>query len=94
MKRAVLILISLAALFVFAVTALAQSGGPYTLAWFTADGGGGNSSGGSYALGGTIGQPAAGQMSGGAYTLIGGYWGDVSAPVQYNYRVFLPLVVR
>jgi len=74
MKRTVIVVVALAAVFASVLTTLAQSGGSYTLTWFAFDGGGGNSSGASYALGGTIGQPDAGQMSGGSYALGGGYW--------------------
>ena len=34
------------------LAALAQSGGPYDLSWFTIDGGGGTSSGGAYTVSG------------------------------------------
>ncbi len=52
---------------------------PYSIDWFTIDGGGGTSTGGTYTVTGTIGQPDAGRMSGGAYTLEGGFWGIISA---------------
>jgi len=74
MKRRAILLIPLLTLFAFAMTALAQSAGSYTLTWFSIDGGGGNSSGGTYSLGGIIGQPDAGRMSGGSYVITGGYW--------------------
>ncbi len=89
MKRAVFLLILVAALFAWRVTALAQSGGSYTLDWFTVNGGG-KSGGGSYALVGTIGQSNAGAMSGGSYTLMGGFWGGAAS----NYNVYLPLVLK
>jgi hypothetical protein len=59
--------------------ALAACGGvavaqPYSIDWYTFDGGGGASSGGSYTVGGTFGQPDAGTVSGGSYTLQGGFW--------------------
>jgi hypothetical protein len=69
-----------------------QSG--YSLDWYTIDGGGGSSSGGGYSLGGTLGQPDAGLLGGGSYTLNGGFWGGVIVPVQNNYDLFLPLVLR
>jgi hypothetical protein len=47
---------------------------PFTVDWFTVDGGGGNSAGGVYSLSGTIGQPDAGAMSGGGFALTGGFW--------------------
>lgn len=74
MRRFIILWVPLIALFALFGTTLAQSGGSYTLTWFTTDGGG-NSSGASYTLGGTAGQPEAGQMSGGPYSISGGYWG-------------------
>ena len=58
----------------------AQSGGPFTLNWFTIDGGGGPSTGGNFTLNGTIGQPEAGAMSGGNFSLAGGFWGGIQTP--------------
>jgi len=52
-------------------SALAQ---PFTLDWYTVDGGGGTSTGGLFEVSGTIGQPDAGVMSGGNFTLTGGFW--------------------
>jgi len=53
---------------------------PYTIDWYTVDGGGGlNGTGGPYTLSGTIGQPDAGIMGGGA--LDGGFWG-LFGPLQ------------
>jgi hypothetical protein len=51
----------------------------YAINWWTADGGGGQSTGGVYAVTDTIGQPDAGRMSGGQFTLAGGFWGIVAA---------------
>ncbi len=53
---------------------LAQSGGPYVLAWSTIDGGGGVSNGGEFTVLGTIGQPDAAYSAGDSYELIGGFW--------------------
>jgi hypothetical protein len=47
---------------------------PYTIDWYTIDGGSGASVGGTYTLSGTTGQPDAGTSSGGSYTLEGGFW--------------------
>jgi uncharacterized repeat protein (TIGR01451 family) len=49
---------------------------PYTLNWWTVDGGGAlNATGGTYTLSGTAGQPdASAVLSGGSYTLAGGFW--------------------
>ncbi len=52
---------------------------PYSINWYTMDGGGGTSTGGVYSVTGTIGQPDAGTMSGGNYTLQGGFWGVIEA---------------
>jgi hypothetical protein len=52
---------------------------PYSIDWFTIDGGGGTSTGGVYSVSGTIGQPDAGRMSGGTFTLDGGFWGIIAA---------------
>lgn len=63
--------ITILAIILTTVSASAQ----YAIAWFTIDGGGGQSSGGAYALVGTTGQSDAATSSGGAYTLHGGFWG-------------------
>jgi hypothetical protein len=73
---------TISALSVLPIIVQAQSGGPYSLTWFTIDGGGGTSTGGVYSLSGTIGQPDAGRLSGGTYTLEGGFWGIVLAIQQ------------
>ena len=74
-----------AGLLILHVSARAQ---PFSIAWFTIDGGGGKSSGGIYSLSGTIGQPDANNtpMVGGTYSLTGGFWAlyavqTVGAPV-------------
>lgn len=93
-KRAFLLLGVLVVSLLGVGAALAQSGGGFTLASFTADGGGGTSSGGAYALFGTLGQPDAGEMSGGAYTVAGGFWPGVTggAPVPPG-AIYLPVVL-
>ena len=54
------------------LTAFAQ---PYSIDWFTIDGGGGTSTGGVYSVSGTIGQPdAGGPHTNGVYSLTGGFW--------------------
>ena len=56
---------------------------------------GGSGSAGIYDLSSSIGQPAAGEVSAGIYTLGSGFWGGgVIVPVQNNYDLFLPLVLR
>lgn len=73
MKR-LAILVTAAVLFSISVLEVtAQSGGAYTLNWFSVAGGSGNSSGGSHVVLATIGQPDAGAMSGGQFTLAGGF---------------------
>ena len=66
------------ALFGFAISlglatnALAQ---PYSIDWYTIDGGGGTSTGGVYSVSGTIGQPDAGvTMTNGQFAVTGGFW--------------------
>ena len=55
-----------------AITTPAQ---PYSIDWFTIDGGGGTTTGGVYSVSGTIGQPdAGGPMTNGQYSLAGGFW--------------------
>jgi hypothetical protein len=49
---------------------------PYSIDWYTVDGGGGTSAGGNYTLSGTVGQSdaATSTLNGGNYTLQGGFW--------------------
>ena len=54
---------------------------PYSINWYTIDGGGGTSTGGAYTLSGTIGQPDAGTMTGGVYTLAGGFWAGIGSSI-------------
>jgi hypothetical protein len=88
--------LALAALLLLSLLAVgaayAQATG-YTLPWWTADGGGGQSQGGEYALHATVGQPDAGTLAGGGYTLTGGFWRGGTTPSGQN-RVYLPLVVK
>ena len=62
-------------------TALAP---PYTIDWWTVDGGGGDGTGGTFALSGTAGQPDAGVMDGGV--LDGGFWALI-APVPTDLTI-------
>lgn len=80
-------LVALAAL-ALAGVALASAG--YELAWFTVDGGGGESAGGGFTLAGTAGQADAGALSGGEYTLAGGFWPGAGA----NFLHYLPVVMK
>ena len=58
-----------------ALTAVAQSGGPYVITQSVIAGGGQASSGGTFSLTGTIGQPAAGTYSAeDPYVAHGGFW--------------------
>src|SRR4051812_48100898 len=52
---------------------------PFSVDWFTIDGGGGTSTGGVFSVSGTIGQPDAGSLAGGSYTVEGGFWGFLAA---------------
>jgi len=53
----------------------AASAQPYTVDWYTVDGGGGTSTSDSYSLSGTIGQhDAASALTGGAFEVVGGFW--------------------
>jgi len=79
-----IVVLAALALLALASTARAQSGGLYTLSWFTVDGGGGASTGGPYALAGTIGQPDAGLLAGGNYTLSGGFWSGGAAALDQS----------
>ncbi len=56
-------------------------GQPFSIDWYTIDGGGGTSTGGVYTLSGTIGQPDAGTMAAGNFALRGGFW-SLYAAVQ------------
>ena len=57
---------------------------PYTVDWWTVDGGGGEGSGGTFSLSGTAGQPDAGVMGGGV--LDGGFWALI-APVPMDLTI-------
>jgi hypothetical protein len=70
-------------------SATASFGPSYSLAWYTIDGGGGNSSGGTFTLMGTIGQPDAGSHSSTAYNLTGGFWAWMA-----RYLIFGPIIRR
>jgi hypothetical protein len=61
----------------------AQSGGGYTLTWWTADVGGAVVTGGTATLHGTVGQTESGTLlTGGGFTLAGGFWpGGPAAPL-------------
>lgn len=66
------LLLGFAACLGLAASAFAQ---PYTIDWYTIDGGGGTSTGGVFAVSGTIGQPDAGvTMTNGQYSVTGGFW--------------------
>jgi hypothetical protein len=74
MKRAAVCLAVLVLLLSAATAYADESGGGYTINWWTIDGGGVASTGGDFSLSSTAGQPDAGLLSGGGYTLQGGYW--------------------
>jgi hypothetical protein len=87
------IVLTIVVLLLSSVNVLAD--GPYTLDWWTVDGGGANPADGSgYSLGGTTGQPdAAVWESNDGYVLIGGFWSGRMAVVGGHY-IYLPLVLR
>jgi hypothetical protein len=66
------------ALLVLGCTRVVLTAQPFSIDWFTVDGGGGTSSGGQFTLSGTVGQPDAGHMAGGQFTLEGGFWSLVA----------------
>lgn len=64
--------------------ALAAQAQPFTIDWWTVDGGGGDGSGGTFTLSGTAGQPDAGILGGGM--LDGGFWALI-APVPQELTI-------
>jgi len=63
------------------ITGRDAHGQPFTIDWFTIDGGGGDSANGAFELSATIGQPDAGEvMTGGAFELTGGFWSVAAGP--------------
>jgi Calx-beta domain len=65
----------------FALLATGAFAQPYSISWYTVDGGGhGPITGGTYSLQGTTGQPdASGALTGGTYSVVGGYWAGLGA---------------
>jgi hypothetical protein len=83
-RRAGIVLLLLLTLLLAGLPVLAQSGGPFTLAWWTVDGGGGISAGDIYQVEGTAGQADAGIHSGGVYRVEGGFWVEgLGQPILY-----------
>lgn len=67
----------------------------FSLSWWKAGAGGGETQGGDYSLQVTVGQAEAGTLRGGNYTLTGGFWSEApSVPYQPGRRVLLPLIVK
>lgn len=66
---------------VFALLATGAFAQPYSISWYTVDGGGhGPITGGTYSLQGTTGQAdASGPLTGGSYSIVGGYWAGLVA---------------
>jgi hypothetical protein len=95
-RRSVLALLSIGVLLLAVWTIAAASdelAESLSIAWWTADGGGGDSSGGPYTLRGTAGQPDAGRASGGDFALVGGFW--AAAPFEPGViELFMPMVTR
>ena len=67
---------------------LAQSGGAYTVTWWSTPGGGGTSTQGQFILTGAIGQPFSAELTGGTYNVQSGFF----AGSVVRYRLFMPLV--
>ncbi len=97
-SRAILLIACVLVLLAALSTALTGAGilaapegpaAPFSIPWWTVDGGGGTSLGGGFAVSGTIGQPDAGTLSGGSYTIRGGFWS-----FNTEYATFLPLITR
>lgn len=73
--------VPLLALSAFPLATLAQSGGPWSVAWTTLDAGGGRATGGIWSVGITIAQPDAGRTQALPWTVAGGFWGSsLNAP--------------
>lgn len=92
------LLVGLAVLLALAISTsliMAHNDALAPIAWWTADGGGGQSSGDGYRLSGTAGQPDAGAMAGGSYRLDGGFWeSEEIAAAGDEQNVYLPVVTR
>ena len=93
MRRAIIIVFA-AWLLMTANGTWAAASDAYDLAWFSVDGGGGQSSGSGYALIGTLGQPDAGVLSGGGYQLAGGFWPNRASQNQPVFSIYLPLIMK
>ena len=62
---------------------------PYSLDWYTIDGGGGTSAGGVYQISGTIGQHDAGTtLASDTFVLVGGFWAGVGGNGPCNLADF------
>lgn len=71
--------LSVMAAFIMASFFMVATAQPYSVDWFTVDGGGGASANGQYSIDGTMGQADAGHLSGGSFSLDGGFWSIVAA---------------
>jgi hypothetical protein len=99
MKRILLLIALLSLLLLLLQTARAASeaevpgisAAPFTLDWWSVDGGGGTSSGGAYTLSGTIGQVDAATARGGDYALAGGFWARL---LEAWKELFLPFTTK
>ncbi len=79
MKRAVPMLVLVAAVLATGGAAPISRGPTFDLSWWTIDGGGDTSVGAGFELSGTIGQADTGVATGGGFTLAGGFWSAPSA---------------
>jgi hypothetical protein len=94
MKRLIRFMLTVGAvLLLHPLSAAVAQEQPYSLAWWTIDGGGGISVGDDYLLFGAAGQPDTGLMNGGPYTLAAGFWSESALPHLLP-TVWFPLIVR
>lgn len=92
LKYGVVVILTLTALAFVSWSSLAQ--GAYDIAWWTVNGGGGQSDGGTYSVKGTAGQADADQvMSGRQYSLTGGFWSSTDMATGTDY-IYLPLLLK
>ncbi len=94
MMKSLVLFLALALLMLHPVQALAQSGGDFTLTWWTVDAGGTVSSGGDYVLNGTIGQADAGESMSSTLRVGGGYWEGGAISGTTRFYIYLPLVLK
>ena len=92
MRKKSVVPILLLALLLPTGVALAADG--YGIPRHVIGGGGGHASHSPYSLDYTIGQPVTGEASQSPYELCAGFWCGMAGSPGFNYRVFLPVVLR